>query len=51
MTDQERRGVEEENRNLEAALREYERDHPNDWMQIQALKNQIEGKKAYLRGW
>jgi hypothetical protein len=51
MDDRERKVVEEEIRNLEAELAEYRKMYPNDWMQIKALENQIEGKKAYLRGW
>ena len=46
----EKAAVEEEIRGLEAVLAEYKRDHPDDWMQIQAIENQIEGKRAYIRG-
>lgn len=51
MDDRERKTVEEEIRTLEAILAEYRRDHPNDWMQIQAIENQIKGKRAYIKGW
>ena len=51
MDDKERRAVEEEIRSLEAVLAEYRRDHPDDWIQIQAFENQIHGKRAYIKGW
>ncbi len=51
MVDKERKAVEEEIRRLEAILAEYKRDHPKDWIQIQSLENQIQGKRAYIKGW
>lgn len=51
MDNSERQRVEEEIRNLEILLSEFRRNHPNDILQIKAIENQLEGKKAYLRGW
>lgn len=47
----ERRRVEEEIRSLESLLAEVRRNHPEDWMNIERLEKEIEGKRAYLRGW
>ena len=51
MDDRERKAVEEEISSLEAILAEYRRDHPKDRIQIQALENQIKGKRSYIKGW
>lgn len=51
MDEREKRAVEEEIRALEAELREYKQMHPENTSRIQDIQNQINGKKAYIRGW